>query len=257
MPSNIIIGAAFNYKKDTIYPFIASLRKVFDGKVVLLTKDIDIETHELYKKFQIDIYDVEDQINFDYINVMRFELFHRYLTKVDSTAYDKVLIADTRDIVFQSDPFNNTELSNIYFYSEPELIGACETNSSWYKQLYGDEGLSVVKNKLIVCGGTILGKKKSIVNFIEVLWSEIVRLVQAGKAFGTCDQAVINYLAHNIMNECLIERTFHSNVATLHHAKRFTFNSSGQLLNASGIPTPVIHQYDRHVITQKIFQHQI
>lgn len=252
MNSNIIIGAAFGYTYEKVLPFVRSLRHNFKGKVVFLVKEIDDITRQFYKDNNIDMYEVEDEIDYNYINVIRFNLFHRYLSKVDTHPYDKILITDTRDVVFQSDPFQNTESFNIYFYSEPELIGACDANSSWYKQLYGESGLSIVKDKLIICGGTILGKRKNIINFIEIFWSEILKLTQSGRAFGTCDQAVINYLAHNVMSECVIGRTYNSNVATLHHAKNFTFNSSGQLLNLSGAPIPIIHQYDRHFVTQKI-----
>ena len=252
MNENLVIGAAFNYTAQKTYPFVKSLRSHYDGKVVFLTQNVDEETELFYREHRIDQFKVPDSLNMEYINVIRFEFFHRYLNSIDSSEYDKVLIIDTRDVIFQSDPFANTDLSNIYFYAEPELIGACSTNSAWYRHLYGDEGLRDVRNKLIVCGGSILGKKKSIINFIEIFWDEFLRLMENSKSFGSCDQAIINHIAHKVITEKIIGQTFHSNVATLHHAKKFEFNTKGQLLNRCGLPTPIVHQYDRHLITSRI-----
>ena len=252
MKNNLVIGAAFNYDIEKIQPFVKSLRSCYHGKVTLLTQNVDDATDKYYKANNIDQFKVSDSLNWEYINVLRFELFHRYLNSIDTTDYDKILIIDTRDVIFQIDPFVNTDLSNLYFYAEPELIGSCATNSAWYKHLYGYEGLNLVKNKPIVCGGSILGKRKSILNLMEIFWTEFIRLISESRGFGACDQAILNHLAHVVIENKIIGGTFSSNVATLHHAKIFQFNSSGQLLNECGTPTPVVHQYDRHTVTRKI-----
>jgi hypothetical protein len=257
MNGNLVIGAAFSYKIEHIEPFVKSLRRHYDDKVVLFVQNVDEETRAFYEEYRIDMHEVAGTIDFKTINVMRFEMYYQFLKNADPSQCRKIFITDTRDVIFQGNPFANTDMASLYLYAEPEMIGACYTNSLWYKSLYGDAGLAKIKDQLIICGGTLLGTRASILNLIEMFWDELAGLTQNEKSFGTCDQALLNYLAYNKLKNWMLGETYSSNVATLSHAKHFKFNANGQLLNMNGEPVPVVHQYDRHQVFKELLLRQI
>ena len=51
------------------------------------------------------------------------------------------MISDTRDVIFQKNPFTNKKFSSLCFFSEDKSIGECTFNSSWIKNLYGKKNL--------------------------------------------------------------------------------------------------------------------
>ncbi|SAK66334.1 hypothetical protein AWB76_03813 [Caballeronia temeraria] len=245
MNGNLVIGSAFSYQIEQIEPFVKSLRRYYGGKVVLFVQNLDEATRAFYEHHNIDTHEIAETIDFGTINVMRFQMYHQFLNNVAASQFRKVFLVDTRDVIFQGDPFTNTDMASLYLYAEPEMIGACAVNADWYKQLYGDTGLAEVKNQLIICGGAILGTRDAVLNLIEIFWAELGVLAGNQRFFGKCDQALLNYLAYNKLKNWILGATYSSNVATLHHAKYFKFNSNGQLLNANDEPIPVVHQYDR------------
>jgi hypothetical protein len=257
MNGNVVVGSAFSYQVEQIAPFVKSLRRHYDDKVILLVQDVDQETRAFYEQYRIDTHEITGEIDYGTINVMRFEMYYRLLKSIDPSECSKVFLSDTRDVIFQADPFINTDAASLYLYAEPEMIGACSVNSDWYKQLYGDEGLEKIKERLIICGGAILGTRDGILNLIEVFWGELVDLSNQDKWFGKCDQALLNYLAYNKLTDRILGETYSSNVATLHHAKYFKFNSDGQLLNVNDEPVPVVHQYDRRAWSNELMLRQI
>ena len=102
-----------------------------------------------------------------------------------------------------------------------------------------------MRSRNILCGGTIYGTRQSIMNFISIFWNELTQLSARNKTFGSCDQALINYLAYNVLGDWAKFDTFESDVATLYHTRLLTFNRTGQLVNDNGVVIPVLHQYDR------------
>ena len=242
--NNLVLGAAFNYKPDQIRPFVHSLRKHYDGKIALLVNSMDDALAAFFEQYRIDAVKIDEAVDFKWICVNRFRMYHDYLAR---THCDKVMLADVRDIVFQADPFSLVPARSLAFCSEPEMIGNCSINARWYRDLLGEEELNKVRAKNILCGGTIYGHRQSILNFIAIFWNEFTNLMRQNRGFGQCDQALINYLAYNVLEDWDKFDTFKSDVATLYHTRLLTFNRNGQLVNEDGTVIPVLHQYDRLV----------
>jgi hypothetical protein len=243
--NNLIMGSAFGYSIEKIKPFVLSLRQYYQGNVVFIVDSVSEEQQDFYNEYYIYTYIPDEQLTSATGNVRRFNHYQNCLEE-NFLDIENIFLTDVRDIVFQSDPFTNYPTYDIEFFAEPELLGNCNHNGTWYQRLYDNDGLEKVKDQYILCAGTTIGKRDTIVEYIKKLVTEVDRLSELGRAYGNCDQAIHNYLAYNgYFDNYRINQNGQGLVSTMHHSKILTFNRQGQMLNDDGTPTPVIHQYDR------------
>ena len=244
--TNLVLGAAFNYTKDQVKPFLLSLRQHYSDEIVLLINDqTDQQTLDFYEENSVYTYIPDETLTRDTGNVRRFYHYLDCLEHFEHT--DNILLTDVRDVIFQSDPFENYPQHQLEFFAEPEIFENCtKHNSPWYMNLYGKELLDKISKQYILCAGTTMGKKDQIIFYIKSLIDEIERLIKLGKAHGTCDQAVHNHLVYsNIFENYRINHNGSGLVSTMHHSKVLRFNRQGYMLNDDDTVTPIVHQYDR------------
>jgi hypothetical protein len=244
--NNLVLGAAFGYTVDKMKPFVLSLRRYYSGIIVFVVDKVTDETEKFFEDNEIYTYIPDEPLTKEFGNVTRFK---HYLDCIEENFenIDNIFLADIRDIVFQSDPFADYPKHNIEFFAEPELFKNCiEHNAPWYAGLYGMEKLKEIETEYVLCAGTTMGNRETILKYIKELLGEVNRLASIGRAHGTCDQAVHNHLAYTgVFDDQRINHNGTGLVSTMHHSKVLSFNRQGQLLNNDGTPTPVIHQYDR------------
>jgi len=240
----LVLGAAFGYGIEQVKPFVLSLRRCYDGLVVFVVDNLSSELEKFYEENNIITYIPDAPINRGYGNVDRFRFYLDCLENFEDI--DNIMLTDIRDVVFQSNPFVDYPKYAIEFFAEPELFGQCPHNGPWYTGLYGADSLSKIKDEYVLCAGTTLGDRQTIVKYISELIKEIEKLEASGKAHGTCDQAVHNHLVYTgVFDDYRINQNGEGLVSTMHHSKTLTFDRQGRMLNLDGTPTPVIHQYDR------------
>lgn len=241
---NLVLGAAIGYKLDKVKPFVLSLRKYFDGKIIFLVDKLDDESRNFYASNKVETIIPREVIPPSLSYVLRFSYFLEVLK--NQKEIDKVLITDVRDVIFQEDPFQRYVQNDLEFFAEPELIGNCQHNGPWISVLYGSEGFNQVKDKYVICVGTTAGKLNSMIEYLTKLINEFIRLSSIGRAHPTCDQGTHMYLIHTgAFKNFRINQNGEGMVSTMHHSKILRFNREGQLLNDDNTPTPVVHQYDR------------
>jgi hypothetical protein len=81
----------------------------------------------------------------------------------------KVMITDTRDAIFQSDPFafqrqewEDSELV-LFLESQPnKVINRCTYNSGWVRGCYGTEALNKIGHNPVSCSGVSMGSRNGI-----------------------------------------------------------------------------------------------
>jgi hypothetical protein len=183
----------------------------------------------------------------------RYLLYLEHLLDPGFPRVDRVFLADTRDLIFQRDPFDTTQSSSgitMFLEEHSVTIGACLANSGWMRQCYGDAGLAAIADRPIFCSGTMLGDRDAMVIYPEALIREIVHV--AGRRFvAPCgfDQACHNHLLHGLSPVPFVaSENGAAAVMQLAHRRRdrLMFSSDGELLNDNGSVVPVVHQWDRH-----------
>jgi len=254
---NLVLGTALGYGIYELKNFVLSFRehnKVDD--VILL---VDLRLSPDAKTF-LEKHNIQTRMfmssNFipTHINNSRFVKYADILLDEEEN-YKNVFLTDTRDIIFQADPFENLPDAFLYFFSEESKIKIKDEpyNSQWLKSLYGDQMFSTLESFNIVCAGTTLGSMMNIKKYVLTMWRMLVEVGQKNPNLyrSNIDQGLHNFLAYKSGGEFdnfQIKETGDL-VGTIgltltYSPEDITTDEDGNILVKNKI-MPIIHQYDR------------
>jgi len=283
--NDLILATSFGYSYEQLYPFLRSLKDTgFDGEIVLFIGSTSIATtnrlrregvklipffypfkrahkmrnplHRLWPVARRLLGRLESpeslarwSVPFHNISSLRYLLYHHFLrTKPDR--YRHIFLTDLRDVSFQRNPFALAESGKLRLYVEepPYTIGACPNNSRWIREYFGEEVLEKLGDKPIICSGTTLGDYAAIMTYLEKF---ILTLRQARSLMRVgVDQGIHNYLAYfelaPMVTLCPNRDSEVLTMGLMPRDESFERNESGQLIDRSGVPYAVLHQFDRH-----------
>ena len=200
---NLVISAACGLEPSQIKFFLKSLRKFYNEEIFFLVGKKDYQT----KKFLSDF-----NCNFIEVNVHKFDIqlkrYSFFLEIFKKKEYKNIFFFDSRDIFFQSNPFEYNFKGDINFFLEDKKIKDCPFNTHWLIKTYGYEVFLKLSENIISCGGTILGNHKSIEKFLILMISELSKnkykkrlkyllTFRRDKGARGSDQAHGNFVAHN------------------------------------------------------------
>ena len=252
MKKNLVIAAAVGLQVGQITLFIKSLRKYYNDDVCFVIGQNDYDLEKELEKNQVII--VKTKIYKKSIQFKRYEIFLKFLENKD---YKNILCCDSRDIYFQSNPFDFSYKGEINFFLEDKKIKDCPYNSNWILKTYGKKIYDNINHKTILCSGTVLGSYKKIKEYLHLIKNNILdykykrrlkysltfRIDPEGRG---CDQGHANYLVHK---DLIKNIHFYSNrsgpFATVFYLKKIAFNKEYQLVNSLNEPYTVVHQYDK------------
>ncbi len=160
-----------------------------------------------------------------------------------------VLLCDTRDVLFQADPFAAAPAEGLLCALEaPQSTLLSEPwNRAWLDQLYGRAAWAHLGGCRVSCAGTTLGTREAVRAYLVRLSAELVRLAPR-LGDGLVDQAAHNVLLHGgRLGRVAFSETGRGPIATLHAVDPATlrWDAAGRLLDERGAPIAVVHQYDR------------
>ena len=249
---NLIMTPAVGLETSPLEIFLKTLRRYYKDEILILLGKKDHLLKELAKKYKCLTQEVE--IHKHSIQMKRYEFFYNFL---NSSTYKKVLFCDSRDIYFQSDPFEYNFKSPINFFSEGRLIRNCKINSNWINKTYGNDVLEELKDKEIICFGTIIADQKNMLKYLKEMnfmvkkypYKKRLKFLltfRRDKNGRGCDQAYGTYLVYK---KYFKDFEIHSNstgpIATVYYLKNLKFNNNSILVNDKDIPYKVVHQYDK------------
>ena len=252
-----------NYSYSIYERFVCSLLDVTKNTdLVLFIGSNDIShCKELQEKYNNLIYIVVDNKNVHIVNY-RFKIYYDYLLDKlhNSHLYKYIFICDSRDVLFQKDIFSHPLLNNnhdLYIFQEESLditVDKCKFNSLYINKS-GLDIHNLVKNKPILCVGTILGNNKGVLNYLkafnDILFNNISE--QNKSYYGTdsgINYAIIygNLLKNINVFVCTNEDLLVYTIAFPIHLNLINYdtllNSNNQITYNGNICYSV-HQYDR------------
>ena len=176
----------------------------------------------------------------------RFFLYYLYILQSEKK-YEKILLTDVRDVVFQDDPFNFklTAPLNCFYEGDGRTVYDCSYTSDWIKRSFGRNALSEIGHQKAFCAGTTIGTKEGIINYLE--WMMDYILQSNYQRFGV-DQASHNLILHrNIIPDVRFYDNFQGPILTMNYtsSEKLNFSQDGFLLNEDASVINVLHQYDR------------
>ncbi len=278
----IVLGAALGYTQDAVQPFLSSCNEAmpnaqivlfgdsaarFRGPNLTIVKAADSAIRRLVRKLPRGgllacrvLYRAGRLFNTPHshsplmtssfgIAVARFFWYLDWLNKVQLTAHDNVLLSDTRDVVFQRDPFEHMGSRRLFCGLEAPLMKDCEINSRWLKTGYPYQDLSTLLNQRVLCSGLIGGPGDLILQYLTSLCAELARVgLNILRASGY-DQAVHNYLLRTTELGKLFDFDpwDSARLCTMHFVSesQLARTADGRIVNKKGDLICILHQYDR------------
>lgn len=253
---NVIIGTALNYGVEHIKNFVLSFRQYNKDAEIFLFYDMNQADRIKHFAVKHNITLVPFTNAAPNIHVVASR-FVEYKNLVESmNGYGHILLADIRDVVFQSDPFVNLpEEDYIYAFTEdPAVTIDIEPHHiRMIGRMYGPNAMSIFQGKKIICSGTILGTKNIILEWLNVFTHHLLELQKVNPQ--VChemllDQVIANYIFHNAANDLCTIKDNGDIIGTIGHCITYPtpsgkFELKGGVFYLDDKVPAVIHQYDR------------
>jgi hypothetical protein len=251
------------YSKHIYHTFAGSLAGTgFNGDIIIMVTKNNFDELNLVQLEEIypclRFHTIPNLKEHRDINCYRYHFYNEYLnTRADE--YEYVMLSDSRDVIFQRDiseyPFDPRV--DLFFAEEEKLIKDCGINSGWILDLFGSETLEELKNNVVLCSGTTVGRTYAITRYLAMMANYVTNVEdQFHHRFGYLggiDQGIHNYIYYkNLLPELTI-KTMHNNenlFYTIGHVanddkNRQFFNDESQFINTDGQLCYCIHQFDR------------
>ena len=158
---------------------------------------------------------------------------------------DQVLLTDVRDVIFQCDPFDPpVEGLEVFLEDRSVTLGMEPRNRRWIDALYGKRETVALRDEVVSCSGTVVGRRDDILHYLREMSQAIV---WRRRPLGSHDQGVHNHLLrHERLGAVTVVRNGHGRVLTMGELERVRRDCFGHVVNDDGSMPAVLHQYDRH-----------
>jgi hypothetical protein len=183
-----------------------------------------------------------------HLRYRRYLLYAEFLQQ-HAAHFDRVLLADGRDVFFQADPFAWQWTPGVHFFLEEtsKRIGDCRLHRLWLGCQFGRPFVEQNAEKTPACSGTTFGDTTAIRQYLEVMIATIMQARNLAKIAGG-DQGIHNYLLiRNLLKNIIVHKNRHSPVLTMGMMSEADVrtDAGGAVLNENGEVAPILHQYDR------------
>lgn len=158
--------------------------------------------------------------------------------------YRCVLLSDSRDVVFQDNPFPHVDPNVLNVFEQDRSIsyGGDNLDTNWFASIFGDKVLDAMKGKQTICAGTTMGSPAILLKYFALLEKEIL-----SHKFRPIDQPMHNKLVYLDWPPELLAS--HSNQAGVIFTFAETSESDYEIKDNQVVinnnVVPVLHQYDR------------
>jgi hypothetical protein len=255
---NVVIGTAMGYGVPQIKNFVMSFRKFNVVDDIILVYDLNQSSR--IQKFCQD-YNVK-LVSFEPHNQFAAHVvssrFLKYLDILaDNQQYKHTLLADIRDVFFQSNPFANLPEDDYLFAftEDPAItIDIEKYHISMVTRLFGKKVLNDFAGKKIICSGTILGTNKKLSEWLNSFKNMLMFIQKSNPQICyemLLDQVIANYIFY--FDDTITGTVIKNNgdiVGTIGHCITHP-NHLGSLkmeydvIYLDNKAPSIIHQYDR------------
>lgn len=244
----LILGLAAGYHYGDVRPFLASLdRAAYTGDLVFFvsktTRGLERMQAHGVKSLPMDRQPGLEDVP---CNGLRYFLYQEYLRTCGET-YDRILISDVRDVVFQGDPFAFPWPDGVCCTLEDAsaTVGTCPFNARWVREHLGEATLTAIADKPVSCSGTTVADHDAMLAYLARM-TGLLLPPSTGECMAGYDQGIHNHLIHTDGLENLTLFDNDGPILTLAQTRgEPAVNARGEILNQAGRVPHMVHQYDR------------
>ena len=178
--------------------------------------------------------------------VRRFLLYREWLHRNHEVR--KALLADVRDVIFQSDPFALLGPGeDCVFFEESGEVGSCAINRGWIDRMFGEDAWRPFGERKIICAGTILGTRTGLLRFLDAFVDGVMCARRFDPAFnGGFDQGITNYVVRAGLVSGSSVRVNGDGVWTGRtDGKTARVDERGKVVSQNARTAAIVHQFDR------------
>jgi hypothetical protein len=246
MQQNLILAYCGGYNVEKVAPFVASWRNnVKSARLIVAFTNMTADTMATLRHFGVEFLDIESYWPSEYIAItLRFFIWRDYMRQ-HGNLFSKVMVADIRDVVFQSDPFLTDLERPVMFASEDKSLRSDPNwNLRWVTELFGQEKVETFADQMASCCGTTLGTSAAMSAYLEDLCT-LIETTEFNRK-GVYEQGFHNYLVHSIKPEYGALDADLNLFATLGTIPASRIGVSGDKILLDSKEVPIVHQWDRH-----------
>lgn len=250
---NLIIGSIKNYEWNTIKLFFISFQyaKIRNCDIVMFVNNLTQSTITKIKTYGVIIHEIPQEFKNMRINNYRYKFYADFLSnKLDK--YNIIFVTDVKDVIFQKDVFKYYEKFKKFLgLAIEDGIISESINQKWMISAFGNNMYKKLKNKPIICSGTIWGTSEIIYNFCKIIWKKISSSNIPIPFNERHDQTIVNYIIYHskMFRDYIIQSTNKDGpimtIALTLKNKIIYLDSEKNILNRKGEVAAVIHQYNR------------
>lgn len=288
-PTTAILGAAYRYTIEQLEPFLRSCADSLpDEDVYLFTERTDEPSRALAARYcpNVSLIEPDDMAirrRFERIPrgrrilgaaSLRFgrsrpgraglhwrtlpfsPAVARYLWYLDwysnqpTGKYTHLLIADTRDVFFQRNPFLDERDLPLFTSEESIRMDTTPVNTNWYRTAYGDAAFDRIRDHPVLCSGVTGGQFGPMGNYLEGMSAEILEAGNKILLAHGYDQALHNHLLRTTpLGETVsLLKSPHALLVSMENTgvSQVAIGDDGTLCTLDGEAIAIVHQYDRH-----------
>jgi hypothetical protein len=274
---NVVFGVAEGAKRDPrgygvpgLVKFAKSLFATgFDGIVVIASDALELISRDLQRIFgdkRIFVFDIAQyrvgRLKDLHAKELRYHLYREWAMRFTNES-TRIMLTDVRDVYFQENPFSDVYFTNVpddtnlYLFEESEkkTLGTSEHCGKWIDTCFGAQVTERLYDKKIICSGTSMGSPQGIVGYTTVMLNEMA----SPQSLKKCHSPLHDQAFHNVLYyDGVFEKEFENlnihvfqqgdgpanNIGISPVYKNFIQGDT--VLNRNGIPSALVHQYDRH-----------
>ena len=183
-----------------------------------------------------------------HLRYLRYLLYEDFLQQ-RTVDFDRIMLADGRDVFFQADPFAWDWTPGVHFFLEDarQRIGTCRWHRQWLGYQFDASFIEQNATRIPSCSGTTFGDTAGIRRYLEAMITTTMRARDLAK-ISSGDQGIHNYIMiQNLLKDMVIHENRRGPVLTMGAMSETDckMDASGAALNENGEVVPVLHQYDR------------
>ena len=181
------------------------------------------------------------------LQVSRYVRYGEIL-RASEVEYDRVLLTDVCDVVFQGHPFQDAPEGRILCFQEDgsTTIGQSMANCVWIDHIFGAAGVAIMKNRPISCSGTTIGTHEGILQYIDRMMFHATPEKMAKIAqYRGHDQGIHNYMlgTGQLPGAVLLPNGNHVYTVAKVPDQNIRVASGGIVLTVDQKRCPIVHQY--------------
>jgi hypothetical protein len=242
-----VVTVATGYPPGVLKPLVRSLRAHSDAPLVVATDRGD-ELLAAFPDAGLVIFPVTPAEGYrPYPALARLEFYLRILASLPEGVH-RLLLVDSRDVIFQADPFDGLDGAPLEFFGENDDTGSWTlrtTNGRWARAMLPASMLGVLTGKPIVNGGVIAGSAGGLAAMCRAKLDIALATHEWTKHTTGLDNISTNVVAHGQLVPGTVVTRNHAHVANVYRDTGMTVDAKGRISSPGGRVCPIVHMYDR------------